>query len=213
MVGYNGPRKPKTLSDVMMSWEDVPNETVSENEMSEPVETLLDYLDRSERDESPSQNNHCQKGRDSEYFSTKSANDRVGTDVQKSDKHDRSNLLPFSAENSPIVEKETNKSSFDAADLKEQKGGLKFPLFASNKDQKQRQKKGSSRTESEGNKVLVRFLKSSVSESQIFEYFSSCGEIVKIVISDPQGLWFRTCYIDFKVSNQLYFFSRICISL
>lgn len=265
MTGYGGPHKPKTLSDVFLVLNDVPTATMAENEEREHEETLLDSLDRSERDERPSQSNGWQKGLDIKYSLTTSANDlaaletdrprnlasvypssehsnepheddaekhsdkrlveyitrqsvasnptkdcsctglikdgSVHSNVERSDKHDGLNLLTFPAGTSTMV---ASKSGFDAFDLKEQKEGLKDSLPISNKDQKQKQRKNSARTESEGNKVVVRFLRSSITKSQIFETFRSCGEILKIECPDSQGLQFKTSYINFKVRNQLY---------
>lgn len=122
--------------------------------------------------------------------------------AQRSDKHDRLNLLTFPAGTSTIEDRETSKSGSDSVELKEQKNQCsKISLPTNNKERRQRQTKNSARTESEGYKVLVRFLQSSVSESTLTEFFRNCGEILKIECPDAPRSLLKAACIDFKVSN------------
>ncbi|KAL1561715.1 hypothetical protein AAHA92_04384 [Salvia divinorum] len=218
MSQYRGRHKTTTLSDIFTVHKSNPTETTAGNDRAKnrssihpshehlnepreedaeknPFQRLVQTLSSGAR-HSPS--NPTELSSITGLTKDNSSN----ADVQGSDKHDSSNLLTFLAGTSTIEDRETNKTGFDL-ESKEQKNRLKVLLPTSNKDQMQRQTKNLVGTESEGYKVLVRFLQSSVSKSALFEFFKNCGEILKIECRDSPRSQFKTASIDFKTRDGL----------
>ncbi|KAG8373192.1 hypothetical protein BUALT_Bualt12G0145500 [Buddleja alternifolia] len=109
----------------------------------------------------------------------------VNHNMQKIDNDDK---LP--AVNSRNEYEETSMLDFKSIDSTDSK--------VSNKDQKQLKDALLAGKDSEGNKVLVRFLPSNVTESSLKHYFSSCGEILKVEVPYAEGRLFKIAYVCFK---------------
>ncbi|XP_042060957.1 uncharacterized protein LOC121805227 [Salvia splendens] len=218
MAQYGDHHKTTTLSDIFTVHKSNPTETTARNDRAKNYASIHSSHEPSnEPREEDAEKNPFQMlvqtlsigARHSPFNPTELSSstgltkgNSSNADVQGSDKYDRSNLLTFPAGTSTIEDMETNKSGFDL-ELKEPENCVKVLLPTSNNDQMQRQTKNLAGAESEGHRVLVRFLQSSVSKSALSEFFKNCGEILKIECRNAPRSQFKTASIDFKTRDGL----------
>ncbi|KAK6122733.1 hypothetical protein DH2020_043525 [Rehmannia glutinosa] len=118
--------------------------------------------------------------------------------LQTSDNNDRLTALDFPAGTSRIEGEETSNSDFKSIGFTDSKASSKVSFRMNNKDQRQLKVTHFPRKGSEENKVVVKFLRSSVPENHILQHFRSCGEILEIEFPNAKEHLFKTAYIYFK---------------
>ncbi|PIN01788.1 hypothetical protein CDL12_25702 [Handroanthus impetiginosus] len=106
--------------------------------------------------------------------------------------------------NSRFGDGEISTLDFNSRDGTELSARMEVSVSPSNKDQKKLKKARIAKKLSEGNKVLVRFLPRSFNESHAFNFFRSCGEILKVEFPYAEGQpLFKVAYIHFKTREGL----------
>ncbi|KAH6834648.1 hypothetical protein C2S53_009185 [Perilla frutescens var. hirtella] len=192
--------RPMSLASVYRSSENS-NESREEDAEKNTVKDLVECIRL--QNVAPNTTEHCSSTGLTKGISL-SEGSHINANMQRSHEHDRLHLLPFPAGTSTVEDMETSKSGFESVHMKELKKSLMVSSPISNKGvDRQRQRKNSARTKSEGNDVIVRFLRSSISEREIFKHFSSCGEIKKIEYPDVQLPLLKTACINFKTREGL----------
>ncbi|KAK6145930.1 hypothetical protein DH2020_019799 [Rehmannia glutinosa] len=166
---------------------------------------LLEYLSASYEggERSPASNRNHKKSVPTN--STNSCNDTrlveensLSAILQTSDNNDRLTALDFPAGTSRIEGEETSNSDFKSIGFTDSKASSKVSFRMNNKDQRQLKVTHFPRKGSEENKVVVKFLRSSVPENHILQHFRSCGEILEIEFPNAKEHLFKTAYIFFK---------------
>lgn len=189
---------------------DKQTKTTAENEGRKDEAALLDYqnegADVSFQSDTSPQVLSLNSASDGSSLEIDSSTDRVeenslNTNSQRSEKDSMLNFLDFLYRPPSIEDKETSNSGNKKVELKVLKTCFKVPTV--NEDQRLRQHTCPPTTESVKNRVLVRFLESTIPENRIREFFNPCGEILKIEVPSIQGPLFKAVYIDFKVSKLL----------
>ncbi|KAK4421782.1 hypothetical protein Salat_2128800 [Sesamum alatum] len=154
------------------------------------IKGLIDFIRKQE--EVPSNTpNRCSK-------TSLVQENSLNAKLQRSDNNGRSTLLNFPAGNSGIEDEEPSVSDFKSTDSTELKASVKVSVPTSNKGQKQLTKTSLFRNELEENKVLIRFLPSHATESNLLKHFSTCGKILKVEFPHAEAPLFKTAYIYFE---------------
>ncbi|KAI3459527.1 hypothetical protein Pfo_016190 [Paulownia fortunei] len=169
------------------------NETSREEEEKLPIiKGLIDFIRLQE--DLPSNSTNCCNNMGLKENS-------LNANLLTFDNNDKLTSLDFPAGTSRIEDEETSKLDFKSIDFTELKTSLEVSFPTSNKDQRQLKETHLSRKAE--NKVLVRFLRSYVTENHILQYFNSCGEILKVEFPYAKGHLFKTAYIYFKTREGL----------